>query len=52
MYIGEFSRGRCEGKGKRIWAETGEIYDGKWYQGMRHGVGCWIQAHKNKKSCE
>lgn len=41
LYIGEYSKGRPQGKGKRNWLDSGEAYEGEWYQGMRHGVGTW-----------
>ena len=46
VYTGEFKGGRPFGKGRRKWADTGEVYDGDWYQGLRHGVGNWQLNHK------
>lgn len=28
IFQGEFTKGRPHGQGKRIWADTGEIYNG------------------------
>jgi hypothetical protein len=30
LYVGEFSRGKAQGKGKYIWT-NGETYEGEWY---------------------
>ena len=31
IYIGDFVNGRPQGKGKKVWMETGEVYEGQWY---------------------
>ena len=28
IYVGDFVNGRPEGKGKKVWMETGEVYEG------------------------
>ena len=48
VFIGQYRKGRIEGRGKRQWKETGETYEGEWYQGMRHGVGTW--SHQVKEN--
>lgn len=32
-----FERGKANGLGKYIWDKSGEIYEGGWLNGYRHG---------------
>lgn len=40
-YLGEFEFGKANGHGKYIWKKTGEIYEGGWLKGFKHGYGFW-----------
>lgn len=52
VYLGDFFKGRAEGKGKRVWYESAEAYEGEWYQGMRHGIGKWVIRHATEKEAD
>ena len=40
LYVGEFSRGKMHGQGRREW-RNGDVYDGAWVQGICNGYGRW-----------
>lgn len=40
FYLGCFSKGRREGKGKFQWS-NGEVYDGEWKDNKKSGSGIW-----------
>ena len=41
IFLGQYHKGKCSGKGRRFWVERGETYEGEWVDGKMHGVGQW-----------
>jgi hypothetical protein len=41
IYLGAFDKGKAHGQGHYTWKATGEVYDGEWVRGVRHGYGVW-----------
>ncbi len=39
-YVGSFKKGYPNGQGTYTWS-TGEVYDGEWLEGERHGIGTY-----------
>lgn len=46
-YEGTFKKGYPNGKGTYTWS-TGEVYNGQWIEGQRHGVGTYSYTEEGK----
>ncbi len=42
-YIGHYVNGRPEGSGEYLWARLTSSYRGAFKNGLRHGMGVWVQ---------
>ena len=43
QYSGFMSDGQMHGKGKLVY-ENGEVYEGDWVRGKRHGQGQYVKS--------
>ncbi len=52
IYLGNWSKGRRQGIGLYMWADTGSLYYGHWASGERRGAGWFVFGPARTKSSD